>query len=216
MRKITINGGCGKIDALYSRQDDSNAPIALVLPPHPQIGGTMNNRVTRTAHYALEDSGFSVMRFDYRKNFSDGIGEVDDAMDALDHLVAMHGMGAQCIVAGYEFGAWIGMQVMMRRPEVSGFISIAPPVDIYDFDFLSPCLTSGMVINGDSDRVTSPDAICRFVERLGKNDSVRISHERIMGADHFFSNDGALCELNASIAKYARQTMIVEHTMVRQ
>jgi alpha/beta superfamily hydrolase len=33
----------------------------------------------------------------------------------------------QCWVAGFSFGAWIGMQLLMRRPEITGFVSVAPP-----------------------------------------------------------------------------------------
>ena len=43
-----------------------------------------------------------------------------------------------CWIAGFSFGAWIGMQLLMRRPEIEGFISICPPANLYDFSFLAP------------------------------------------------------------------------------
>ena len=56
-----------------------------------------------------------------------------------------------CWVAGFSFGAWIGMQLLMRRPEVEGFISIAPPANLYDFSFLAPCPSSGLIVHGEKD-----------------------------------------------------------------
>jgi len=41
-----------------------------------------------------------------------------------------------------------------------GFISIAPPANLYDFSFLAPCPSSGLIVHGDKDAVvpqrTSP------------------------------------------------------------
>ena len=45
------------------------------------------------------------------------------------------------------------MQLLMRRPEIEGFISIAPPANLYDFSFLAPCPSSGLIIHGDKDAV---------------------------------------------------------------
>ena len=49
-----------------------------------------------------------------------------------------------CWIAGISFGAWISMQLLMRRPEISGFISMAPLAKHYDFSFLAPCPASGL------------------------------------------------------------------------
>ena len=58
---------------------------------------------------------------------------------------------ASCWVAGFSFGAWIGMQLLMRRPEIESFISVAPPANMYDFTFLAPCPSSGLILQGDQD-----------------------------------------------------------------
>jgi alpha/beta superfamily hydrolase len=64
----------------------------------------------------------------------------------------------QCWIAGFSFGAWIGMQLLMRRPEISGFISVSPPANIYDFSFLAPCPSSGLMVQGDQDTVVPQDS----------------------------------------------------------
>jgi alpha/beta superfamily hydrolase len=42
------------------------------------------------------------------------------------------------------------MQLLMRRPEIEGFISIAPMANRYDFSFLAPCPSSGLIVHGST------------------------------------------------------------------
>ena len=51
--EIFINGPDDKLEAKYIQSKKDNAPIALILHPHPEYGGTMNNRVTYNAFHAL-------------------------------------------------------------------------------------------------------------------------------------------------------------------
>ena len=56
-------------------------------------------------------------------------------------------------VCGISFGAWVGMQLLMRRPEIPKFVLISPPVGKYDFNFLAPCPASGLVISAEKDNL---------------------------------------------------------------
>ena len=94
-----------------------------------------------------------------------------------------------CWVAGFSFGAWIGMQLLMRRPEITGFISVAPPANLYDFSFLAPCPSSGLIINGTADKVAPPKDTVSLVNKLHEQKGITITHEQIEGADHFFKDD---------------------------
>ena len=111
------------------------APIALILHPHPQFGGTMNNQVVYTLYHTFAERGFSVLRFNFRGvGRSQGIwdggpGELSDAASALDWLQIVKPDAKSCWIAGVSFGTWIAMQLLMRRPEVEGFICVAPPVE---------------------------------------------------------------------------------------
>jgi alpha/beta superfamily hydrolase len=86
----------------------------------------MNNRVVYNLHYAFHALGFTVLRFNFRGvgrsqgEYDQGIGELSDAASALDYLQAMNTNAKHCWVAGFSFGAWIGMQLLMRRPEITG------------------------------------------------------------------------------------------------
>jgi len=92
-------------------------------------------------------------------------------------------------VAGFGFGAWIAMQLLMRRPEITGFISASPPANMYDFSFLAPCPASGLIINGLADRVAPPADTRALVEKLHEQKGITITHEEIEGAGHFFENE---------------------------
>ena len=102
-----------------------------MLHPHPQFGGTMNNKNVYDLFYMYQKRGITTLRFNFRGVgrsqgvYDEGIGELSDAASALDYLQAMNPNAKHCWVAGFSFGAWIGMQLLMRRPEVEGFISIA-------------------------------------------------------------------------------------------
>ena len=58
------------------------------------------------------------------------------------------------------------MQLLMRRPEISGFISVSPPANTYDFSFLAPCPSSGLIINGSLDRLVPPSDIKNLSDKL--------------------------------------------------
>ena len=95
MPEVIFPGPDGRLEGRYHPQKDRDSPIALILHPHPQFGGTMNNRVVYELHYAFHRQGFSVMRFNFRGvgrsqgEFDQGIGELSDAASALDYLQAM-------------------------------------------------------------------------------------------------------------------------------
>lgn len=198
MPEIIFPGPEGRLEGRYHPQAGiPDAPIAIVLHPHPQYGGTMNNRVVYNLHYAFHNMGFTVMRFNFRGvgrsqgEFDQGIGELSDAASALDYLQALSPNSKHCWVAGFSFGAWIGMQLLMRRPEITGFISVAPPANMYDFSFLAPCPNSGLIINGTADRVAPPKDVHGLVAKLREQKGIAITHSEIEGADHFFRDEEA-------------------------
>lgn len=192
MPEIIFQGPDGRLEGRFHPQKSNQAPIAIVLQPDPRFGGTMNQKVTYNLHYSFYKLGFSVLRFNFRGvgrsqgEFDEGVGELSDAAAALDYLQLVKPNFRHCWVAGFGFGAWIGMQLLMRRPEVTGFVSVAPPANQYDFTFLAPCPTSGLIINGGADRVVPPASVDDLVEKLHEQKGITITHETVEGASHFF------------------------------
>ena len=76
----------------------------------------------------------------------------------------------------------------MRRPEVEGFISVAPPENLYDFAFLAPCPSSGLIIHGEKDRVAPPEAVQKLVDKLQQQKGITVEQKIVEGANHFFED----------------------------
>ena len=197
MPEVIFPGPEGRLEGRYHPQKDRDAPIAIILHPHPQFGGTMNNRVVYNLHYAFHELGFTVLRFNFRGvgrsqgEYDQGIGELSDAASALDYLQSMNTNAKHCWVAGFSFGAWIGMQLLMRRPEITGFVSIAPPASMYDFAFLAPCPASGLIVHGTRDNVVPEPDVQKLVDRLTAQKGIKITYNKIEGANHFFDKHEA-------------------------
>ena len=204
MPEVIFTGAAGRIEGRYHPARQKNAPIGIVLHPHPQFGGTMNHQIIYQFYYAFVHRNFSVLRFNFRGvgrsqgSFDHGQGELSDAASALDWAQSINPEARSCWIAGFSFGAWIGMQLLMRRPEIEGFISIAPPANLYDFSFLAPCPSSGMIVHGDKDAVVPHKDVNALVEKLKTQKGIIIEQKVIPGANHFF--DGKVEPLMQSIA----------------
>jgi len=163
------------------------------------------NAVYRTAR-GLQSAGLAVLRFNFRGvgrsqgTFDRGEGELSDAASALDWLQDFNEGASACWIAGFSFGAWIGMQLLMRRPEISAFISIAPPANLYDFTFLAPCPSSGMIIQGVEDEIVPPASVQKLVEKLKAQRNLEIDYRLIPGANHFFHDN--LEQLDQHLSDY--------------
>ena len=194
MPEVNISGPSGRLEGRFHPQKNEDAPVAIILHPHPKFGGTMNNKVVYNLHYCFFNLGFTCLRFNFRGvgksegEFDDGLGELADAASALDFLQSNTPNSNGCWVIGFSFGSWIGMQLLMRRPEISGFISVSPPANTYDFSFLAPCPSSGLIINGSLDRIVPPSDIKSLSDRLKLQKGIQVAHREIEGADHFFTN----------------------------
>src|ERR1700682_4337073 len=194
MPELIINGPSGRLEARYHHESPTNSPIALILHPHPQFGGTMNNQVVYALYYMFVERGFSVLRFNFRGvgrsqgYFDNGPGELSDAASALDWLQLQNPDARQCWIAGVSFGTWIAMQLLMRRPEIDGFICVAPPANLYDFSFLAPCPSSGLMVQGDRDDIVPHEAVAKLVAKLSNQRDIKIDYKIIKGANHFFSD----------------------------
>jgi len=202
MPEVVLTGAAGRIEGRYSPGKKDNAPIALILHPHPRAGGNMNHPVVAQLFLLFMKRGFSVLRFNFRGvgrsqgEFDAGIGELADAATALDWLQATNPTASQTWVAGFDFGAYIGMQLLMRRPETDGFISVSPPTNMYDFSFLAPCPASGLFLHGSADGVVPPAEVERVVTKLRTQKGIVIDYDVIEGADHFWAHNLADVENN--------------------
>jgi alpha/beta superfamily hydrolase len=214
MPEIIFTGPAGRLEGRFQPAKRKNGPIAIVLHPHPQFGGTMNNQIVYQLFYMFSKRGFAVLRFNFRGvgrsqgEFDHGSGELSDAAAALDWVQSVHPDAKSCWVAGFSFGAWIGMQLLMRRPEIEGFISIAPQPNLYDFTFLAPCPSSGLIIHGENDKVAPPKDVQTLVDKLKTQKGIKIDQKIIKGANHFFESN--IDELIEDCAAYLDRRLAMD------
>ena len=194
MPNIIINGPAGRIEAAYSHSKNPNAPLAVIFHPNPLQGGTMNNKVTYTLFQTFVERGFSVVRYNSRgvgKSqgvFDKGEGELTDAAAILDWIQTLNPKASGLWTAGFSFGSWISMQLLMRRPEIKGFVSVGLPATEYDFTFLAPCPQSGLLLQGGRDNIVEREDVEEVVERLNAQKGIEIDYRTIEGANHFFTD----------------------------
>ena len=211
MPEVMINGPEGRLEARYHHAKGPNAPIALVLHPHPQHGGTMNNKLVYTVYHIFKQRGFSVLRFNFRGvgrsqgRFDNGLGELSDAAAALDWMQTLNPNAKFCWISGFSFGAWIAMQILMRRPEIHSFIAVAPPANMFDFTFLAPCPSSGLIIHGARDDLVPESDVATLAQKLQNQRHIEIDYRVIKGANHLF--DEKIDVLGKNIESYLDESM---------
>lgn len=211
MPDIVLPGPAGRIETRYLKQKAPGAPMALILHSHPQFGGNMNNPLVYDLFHMFHGLGCTTVRFNFRGvgrsqgSFDAGAGELSDAAAVLDWMNTLYPNPSFVWVCGVSFGAWIGMQLLMRRPEITGFVSIAPLASMYDFAFLAPCPASGLFLHGTRDMVVPEPDVQKLVDRLTQQKGIKISYEKIEGANHFF--DGYESDVVDEVKEYTSYRM---------
>ena len=207
--EVFIPGPAGRLQGKYFKNPKQKSPIAIVLQPHPQYGGTMNNRVVVEVFNSFLENGFSVLRLNFRGvgksegTFDNGQGELSDAAAALDWIERENQDFSQCWVSGFSFGSLICMQLIMRRPEVTKFISVSPQPNVYDFTFLAPCPISGQIISGEKDELVSKESANDLRSRLKNQKGIKVAFNEIKNANHFFKSKES--DLRKAINQYIKE-----------
>ena len=211
MPEIIIPGPEGRLEARYQKGKDQKSPICLVLHPHPRQGGTMNNKIVYNIYHAFKNIGFATLRFNFRGvgksqgSYDNGVGELTDAAAALDWLQNENPTAQNTWIAGFSFGSWLALQLLMRRPEIAGFVAVSPPANLYDFSFLAPCPASGLIIQGTDDKIVEAEQVSDLADKLNKQKNLKVVYKKLIGADHFFKNE--LDDIQDTITKYVRKSI---------
>lgn len=192
MPEVIINGPVGRIEGRYHKSAKAKAPVALVLHPHPLYGGTMNNKIAYSLYKAFANNGFSVLRINFRGvgksqgKHDGGVGELQDVTAVMNWLHDQNMDSSDFWIAGFSFGSWIALQTVMRRPEIENYILVAPPATKYDFNFIVPCASSGLVVQGDKDDISKEPDTAKLVDKLSGRNEAEIDYQVVPDADHFF------------------------------
>lgn len=213
MPELLLSTPEGKIEIRYQAASDKNAPMGMVLHPHPEHGGTMNNKVVYTLYQAFADQGFHVARFNFRGvgqstgHFDFGEGELRDAVYVLQWMKETFPKASQLWVAGFSFGSWVALQLMKKYMDIQHFICAGPPANVYDFSFLLPFDRDGVFIQGTADTVVDPEATCELASKISRMSTATVDCHMIEGADHFFAGQlDQLSHLTQQFIQAKRET----------
>ena len=161
---------------------------AVVCHPHPQFGGTMHNKVVFRLAAALVERGIPALRFNFRGvgrsagAYDDGRGEAEDVRAALDALAARY-PDAPLLLAGFSFGAWVGLPVGCADPRVTHLIAAGAPVSPLSADDLAGCVKPKLIVQGALDQYGPRAALEQWFARLPEPKRLTI----VPDADHFFT-----------------------------
>jgi alpha/beta superfamily hydrolase len=204
----------GRLEAIW-KEPRVEAPrgCALVLHPHPLHGGTMHNKVVFRTARGLEDAGLSTLRVNFRGvGHSTGEhtgargGEQEDVRLALDFL-AEKCPSLPLFLAGFSFGARVGLEVGTRDSRVGYLVGVGTPVSIpereYDFSFLDDCRKPLLLVHGERDEFGTVADLRALAARLPEEAQARL--HVIPGAGHFF--DEQLEDLRRAVAGWAAEML---------
>lgn len=220
MPEVIINGPAGRIEGRYHQNNNPKAPVALVLHPHPLHGGTMNNKITYNLYKSFVNNGFSVLRINFRGvgksqgKFDNGAGELLDATAVMNWLHDQNMEATEYWIAGFSFGAWIALQAVMRRPELENYILVAPPASKYDFNFIVPCTSAGLIVQGEKDEITKEADSAKLAEKLAAREEAEVSYQSVPHADHFFREQ--MPDFESIIDQYIKDRLVIDSTKVRK
>ena len=182
-RREAIAGPAGALECAIDEPMDAVRGVAVVCHPHPQHGGTMENKVVQTLARAFVQLGLRSVRFNFRGIgasaglWDEGEGEVDDALAV---VAAWRRQGEPLLLAGFSFGAYVASQVAARLPADSKpdrLVLVGPATQHFD---VAPVPADTLVIHGEVDEVVPLQATLDWARPQGLPVVV------VPGVGHFF------------------------------
>lgn len=180
---MNIAGPAGVIECAIDEPASAPNGVAVICHPHPQHGGTMDNKVVQTLARVFVQLGLRSVRFNFRGvgssqgQWDEGRGEVDDALA----VIAAHREAAlPCVLAGFSFGGYVAAEASHRLPpeaKPARLVLIAPSTQKQQV----PAVPEGtLVVHGEADDVVPLSATLDWARPQTLPVIV------IPGAGHFF------------------------------
>jgi uncharacterized protein len=181
----TIAGPSGAIECAVDAPTGTPRGVAVVCHPHPQHGGTMDNKVVQTLARAFMQLGYTAVRFNFRGvggsagAWARGPGEIDDALAV---IAAFRAPGQPLVLAGFSFGGYVASNAAARLAGADGaaaerLVLVAPAASRFDMAAVPP---GTLLIHGEADDVVPLAAMFDWARPQSLPVTV------IPGAGHFF------------------------------
>ena len=151
-----VPGPAGAIECAVDAPAGAERGVAVICHPHPQHGGTMDNKVAQTLARAVVTLGWRSVRFNFRGvgasegAWDEGRGEVDDALAV---IAALRRPGEALLLAGFSFGAYVASQAAAQLPDDAKpqrLVLVGPSTQKQQ---MPPVPADTVVIHGEADDV---------------------------------------------------------------
>jgi alpha/beta superfamily hydrolase len=183
-QRQTVAGPSGAIECAIDAPTGMSRGVAVICHPHPQHGGTMDNKVVQTLARAFTQLGYTAVRFNFRGvgasagEWAHGPGEIDDAMAV---VAALRAPGLPLVLAGFSFGAYVASHAAARLAAggvaAERLVLVAPAASRFDMVPVSP---DTLLVHGEADDVVPLAAVFDWARPQALPVTV------IPGAGHFF------------------------------
>jgi alpha/beta superfamily hydrolase len=184
---VVIPGPAGVLEGITACPDkETRGVVAIILHPHPLYGGTLNNKVVHCLSKTCNQLGIPSLRFNFRGVgestgvYDDGRGETEDCLAVLD-WVQERRPGFDIWLAGFSFGAYVAYRSVHSHPRISHLLTVAPPVNLFDFGSLPTPACSWTLIQGELDELVPAARVANWVDTLPVQ-----PRKILLPADHFF------------------------------
>jgi uncharacterized protein len=200
---------CGSLILEACYDSGSGVEAAVICHPHPLYGGSMDNNVVAAVQKTLRDLGWGTLRFNFR-----GVGgstghHKGAAGDAEDLLTVFHYLQQQgkkrLHLAGYSYGAWIGLKAIAHGLQPATSILVSPPLDFLDFKGLNPPFCPSLITLGDEDDFCAVESLKTWVS-LHPGGESRLQIQILPRCDHFYWGRESL--LSQEITEFLRGDIV--------
>ncbi len=172
---------------IYAPEKAGQFPVAIVLHPHPQFGGSMFNNVVDAVCEELESS-MVAFKFNCRGvGRSEGIStggveEGEDVKAAIEFLKTYEKADKNSIAfVGYSWGTYAGMPVTYNNPDIKAMVGISCPVGMWNYNYLKECQKPKLLTVGKRDQFAPVDKIKKLYETLSEPKELFL-----LETDHFY------------------------------
>lgn len=205
-RRFFLPGPAGRLEAtLWTQPENERVRLAAVVcHPHPLFGGTLHNKVVYQVAKTLHRLGLPVLRFNFRGagmsegTHDEGRGERDDVRAAIDFLAETFS-GAPIVLAGFSFGASVGLRAGCGDARVAELVGLGLPANNSDLSFLKSCDKPKLFVQGGQDQFGSKESVQALLAVMPAPKRLVI----VEGADHFFA--GKLDKVEGAVREWMKE-----------
>ncbi len=159
---------------------------ALLAPPHPLYGGSLESPLLTELAFACTRRGLASLRFNWRGVGASAGEPSGDSADAdADYFAALEqlaeSVAGPLVAGGYSFGSAVAVRVARTAARVDRLLLVAPPPGLIAPGAILATGIRALVLVGEYDAIAPARELAAAFERAPQIELHVIPH-----ADHFF------------------------------